>query len=108
MTIEQIQADQFLMRLVEGKYDGQLQMIQNTVANRLKFLTPKINGINIRDARVGQRVKFNERVRPAYLRGAFGTITKVNRERVKLVLDDPTGRFGTKPINTPVAILNFA
>lgn len=108
MTIEQIQADQFLMRLVEGKYDGQLQMIQNTVANRLKFITPEISGINIRDARIGQRVIFNSRVRPTYLRGAFGTIAKVNRERVKIVLDNAQGRFGTKPINTPVAIINFA
>ena len=107
MTIEQIQVDIFLMRLVEGKYDGQLQMIQNTAANRLKVLAPKVAGLNIRDARVGAKVVFNSRVTPAYLRGATATIAKVNRERVKLKLDVPTGRFGSNLINTPVSVLNF-
>lgn len=90
-----------------GMLDHVLPHLINIINDRQKRLAPKVAGISIRDARVGQKVVFNERVRPTYLRGQTAVITKVNRERVKLKLDNPLGRFGSKPVNTPVSIINF-
>lgn len=100
--------EQVIHNIDLGMIDVHLPHLQNIINNRLQIIRPKpLTGINIRDARVGQTVVFNSKVRPTYLRGAKATIIKVNRERVKVKLLVPQGRFGSKAINTPVSILNF-
>lgn len=100
--------EQFVHNVNLGMIDVHLPHLVNIINNRLKEIRPKPLTITIDSVRVGDKVKFNSKVRPTYLRGATATVKKVNRQRVKVVLDTPMGRFGSRMINTPVTILNFA
>jgi hypothetical protein len=52
----------------------------------------------------GDRVKFNMRTRPGYLRGSLATITEIRRTRVSVKLDKPVGRFWGQ-INTHPSLI---
>lgn len=91
-----------------GMIDVHLPHLTNIINRRLEAIRPKPLAVTIDIVRVGSRVKFNSKTRPTYLVGATATVKKVNRQRVKVQLDTPSGRFGSKLINTPVTILNFA
>jgi len=67
-------------------------------------------GVDIKDLSVGDRVQVNNAVRPKFLAGATGTVTKKNRTKVVVNFDTthygPTGKpWGEKPINCPCSIL---
>lgn len=86
----------------KGTYDTDLETIAEYIRFRQKFLTPKAY-----DFRVGQRVWFNDKVRPAYMAGVAATITKINQKKVKVRLDDRTGRFGTGDITCATNLLTM-
>lgn len=86
----------------KGAYDADLKTIAEYIRFREKHIAPKAYQF-----RVGQRVWFNEKVRPTYLIGIPATITKINNTRVKLRLDDRTGRFGTGDIACPPNLLTM-
>lgn len=100
--------EQVINNIQYGMLDHTLDHLINVIRDRQKVLAPKCLGIDITAIHVGDSVKFNHKARPAYLIGATATVKKVNRQRVKVVLNNPQGRFGSKLINTPVSILNFA
>lgn len=66
-----------------------------------------IDNINVRTAAIGReriqsamarlalhaRVRFDDRVKPQYLRGLTGEIHEISDDRVLVCLDTPTGRF---------------
>lgn len=58
--------------------------------------------------KVGDEVEFNDSVRPGYLEGIRATITKINRTRVTVSLNEPAGKFrADSPITTPVSIIDL-
>jgi len=72
-----------LANIASGKYDKDriIQSCQNRKADL------------IWDCQPGDKVKFSQLIRPAYLRGVTGTIRTWNRTRVVVDLDSPHGRF---------------
>lgn len=82
-----------------GEYDEYLDQIENAVKLRRKDKAPRIWEFS-----VGDKVRYNSETNPKYLRGATGTIVRVNRTKVVIHLDQPVGRFQGN-INTPTALL---
>lgn len=88
--------------ITKGAYDEDLSTIVEYVRFRQKYLAPQVYEFH-----VGQRVWFNDKVRPTYLKGVAATITKINQKKVKVRLDDRTGRFGTGDLTCPTNILSM-
>lgn len=86
----------------KGTYDSDLETIAEYIRFRQKHLAPKAY-----EFRVGQRVWFNDKVRPTYMAGVAATITKINQKKVKVRLDDRTGRFGTGDLTCPTDFLSM-
>ena len=87
-----------ISNIKSGEYDGQLDMILAAVKARKDALKPQIW-----EFRIGDRVKMIN-ANPTYLNGAMATVKKVNRTKVVIDLDTPTGRF-SRNIVTPLGML---
>ena len=81
-----------------GEYDDQLDMILAAVKARKEALKPQIW-----EFQIGDRVKIVN-ANPKYLNGSTATIKKINRTKVVIDLDTPTGRF-SRNITTPLGML---
>ena len=78
-----------------------------------------IDNINVRTAAIGRertqsamaklalhaRVRFDDRVKPQYLRGLTGEIHELSDDRVLVCLDTPTGRFTDGHVRCPPEML---
>ncbi len=53
---------------------------------------------------VGDAVKYVAAVRPKYLAGATGVVTKINRTKVVVKIDTPVGKFAGN-ITTPTNLI---
>lgn len=87
--------------ILNGQCDEFLKGIIDTAQLRQSQLKPKIYEFS-----VGQRVKFSNTVRPKYLVGAMGTVSKVNRTKVVVDLDERHERF-YRNISTPLAMVEM-
>lgn len=87
--------------ILNGQCDEFLKSIIDTAQLRQSQLKPKIYEFS-----VGQRVKFSNTVRPKYLVGAMGTVSKVNRTKVVVDLDERHERF-YRNISTPLAMVEM-
>lgn len=86
--------------IITGEFDNELDLITRSVQTRKEMLQAAFkNTLN-----VGDKVKFNDQTKPTYMRGMVATIIKVNRERVVVKMEKPTGRFAGN-ITTPVSLL---
>lgn len=85
--------------IYNGEYDQSLDQIAMAIQIRRDMLRPKAT-----DFKVGEKVRYNSHTRPKYLAGATGVIQKINRTKVTVMLDKPTGRF-YGPINTPTSLI---
>ena len=81
-----------------GKYDGVLDMISAAIKARKEALKPQIW-----EFQIGDRVKIVN-ANPKYLNGSTATVKKINRTKVVIDLDTPTGRF-SRNITTPLGML---
>lgn len=81
-----------------GEYDDQLDIILAAVRARKEALKPQIW-----EFQIGDRVKIVN-ANPKYLNGSTATIKKINRTKVVIDLDTPTGRF-SRNITTPLGML---
>lgn len=81
-----------------GEYDEQLDMILAAVKARKNALKPQIW-----EFQVGDKVKMIN-ANPKYLNGSTAVIKRVNRTKVVIDLDTPTGRF-SRNIATPLGML---
>ena len=81
-----------------GEYDDQLDMIIAAVRARKDALKPQIW-----EFQIGDRVKIVN-ANPKYLNGSTATVKKINRTKVVIDLDTPTGRF-SRNITTPLGML---
>ena len=87
-----------ISNIKSGEYDEQLDMILAAVKARKNALKPQIW-----EFLIGDRVKMIN-ANPTYLNGAMATVKKVNRTKVVIDLDTPTGRF-SRNIVTPLGML---
>jgi transcription antitermination factor NusG len=87
-----------ISNIKSGEYDDQLDMILAAVKARKNALKPQIW-----EFQVGDKVKIVN-ANPKYLNGATAIIKKVNRTKVVIDLDIPTGRFSHN-ITTPLGML---
>lgn len=86
--------------IVAGKLDDCLNILAEAIAFRRERLNAKkMNSFNI-----GDKVKFNNSVKPKYLRGIQATITNVRRKRIEIKLDYSIGRFASR-ITCPVSLI---
>lgn len=89
----------FVVPLFSGDFDEYLDGMIDSIRYRQKDIAPKA-----RDFKVGDRVRYNEHVRPKYMAGVEGVIQKINRTKVTVQLDSSQGRF-YGPVNTPPSLL---
>lgn len=85
--------------ILRGDYDANLGNIIDAVKMRKDALAPKAW-----DFSVGDRVRYISGVRPKYLAGEEGIVSKVNRTKVVVKLDRAVGRFYGN-ITTPTSLI---
>jgi hypothetical protein len=88
----------FYNALMTGDFDADLDKMIDRVNDRRKMIAP-----NIYHFRVGDRVQIKNS-NPKYLNGAMATVTKINRTKVVVDLDERRERF-FRNITTPTSML---
>jgi len=86
--------------IITGEFDNELDRISQSIKTRKEMLDAVLKN----SLKVGDKVKFNDTTKPTYMRGMVATVTQIRRERVRVKLDKPTGRFQSE-IVTPVSLL---
>ena len=76
-----------------GVLDDHLDQIAAIVKIRLDMIAGVTELIAQGLFEVGDRVQFNDTVKPRYLDGRVGVITKKEIERCVVQLDEPVGRY---------------
>jgi hypothetical protein len=98
--------NKLLEDIAGGLYDDNLMTIMQALDAR-KSAKDSTN-ITSQNFRIGSVVMFNSRVNPKYLFGRKARIVKINRVKVKILLNEDCGRFSSKrPINCPRDILSI-
>ena len=85
-----------------GEVDTELDEITDAIQGRKEML----NNAKARTLNVGDRIRFNNSVRPRYLAGSEGVVTGWKRTKIQIRPDDALGRFHGGDINCPVSILD--
>lgn len=99
--------DRLTTDIVRGLHDDDLDEISEAIKARRK-LNGKIDGMSKFAAlQVGDRVTLSATARPKYLAGVSATVTKKNRTRVVIDLDERAGRFHTN-ITAPPELLDLS
>ena len=88
----------FAVPVLSGQMDEYLDGMIQTLQLRKKDMAPKVW-----EFRVGDRIKMVN-TNPKYLNGALGTVTKINRTKVVIDLDERYNRF-YKNITTPLSMI---
>ena len=102
MDTATLTAPDIALAILDGKFDGDLDALSNAIRERRK-VADNLKGLFLR---AGDRVQFNDKVRPKYLQGVKATVVRVNKTRAVIKLDDPTGRYGTGNTTAPYAIID--
>jgi len=84
-----MEANEIIMAIGKGEFDDNLDSLTETIRWRRDILG-QLNGITLK---AGDRVRFVDTVRPAYLAGALGTIRNKRTKKFTVDLDIPVGRF---------------
>lgn len=88
--------------IVGGELDQQQDRIAAAFKQRKKLLEARVMSA----IKPGDRVKFNDKVRPRYMAGQLATVTKVNETTVTVNLDQNAGRFGEgRGLKCPIGLL---
>ena len=87
------------LSILTGEYDEALDVLIADLQDRKRRLAPKAT-----DFTVGDAVKFGPNTNPKYLIGVPATVTKVNRTKVVVDLNERHNRF-FKNITTPTSML---
>jgi len=78
--------------ILNGQHDADLDSIIAAINGRRQALSR----LKAASFRPGMLVRFNDRTRPAYLRGQMGRVSRVQRQRIYVKLNDPVTGF-TEP-----------
>jgi hypothetical protein len=95
---------QIITDILNGDYDD----YHSQIIEALKSRKDIVGQIKVGQFSVGDKVKFNDSIRPKYLQGLEVTATKVNRKTIECSFpDDPAyGRFsGAQFVKCPVNTL---
>ena len=85
-----------------GEFDADLQYVARAVRERGDTLARSM----LYTLRPGDMIRFNDKTRPAYLRGITARVKHVNRESVAVELEESQGRFRAgHSIRVPAALL---
>jgi hypothetical protein len=92
--------------IMTGELDDQLDRIIETIQLRRKTIRETRKAINSMSATVGQKVKLADNLRPKYLAGVSGTITKLEGNTLLVELPYAMGRYG-KNVRVPADLVTF-
>lgn len=81
--------DRIVSAILDGEADGEEQRIYDALKTRHKV----VDQHKAATFRAGDRVKFNDRTRPVYLRGMIGTVESISSSTASVLLDESAGRF---------------
>jgi hypothetical protein len=90
----------FYTPIMNGDLDEYLDALDAAIRERKHSMAPKIW-----EFQVGDRVRLKN-ANPKYLNGQTATVKKINRTKVVIDLDNPSGRFYTN-ITTPLGMLEM-
>lgn len=102
--MRQIPIERLIPELFEAIADGSLDAHRDAIYERFRRRDSMQRMEKVAAFAPGDTVVFNDKVRPAYLKGVKATVVKVNQTSVSVRIDNPlqAGRYGgiTKcPVN---------
>lgn len=103
--IEQSYID-FSEAIIAGYFDDKIETLLQTVRLRRDEIDSLAAFKKKHALKIGQPVWFNERTRPTYLQGVKAIVDDINRTRIVVRLDQPTGRFRGK-ITTSLDLISL-
>jgi hypothetical protein len=88
--------------ILNGRFDGQLDQLTNLIQRRKELVGQQL----LLALNAGDRVRFNLRTRPKYLRGVGGTVHHVEGDKAFITLSRSVGRYREgSVIGTPAVLL---
>lgn len=95
---------EFARAISDGKLDEHLPIIIEAIKRRQRT----VSQVGLIGLKVGDRIKFSEITRPAYMRGLFAHVKKVNGSSVVVDIDsNPAyGRYaGQRNVRVPASLV---
>lgn len=97
-------ARELVSAIIKGNFDSDFDAIQYAIQER-KSVLKVVKASELRATlSPGDTVYFNDKVRPAYLKGAKATVIRMARTKVVVDLDRMIGRFH-RNISVPVSLI---
>jgi len=97
--ITRVEFDRLVQRVAELEASNDLMLLALSTRDE-----EADNNLTMKDVKVGDKVRFNDRARPKYIQGGTATVTSKRRTRVAIKLDQSYPRF-TGIIVCPLTIL---
>ena len=82
-----------LDQIAAGELDAHLTAIADAIHARLDLLETINSAKALAMLNVGDRVRFNHRTRPQYLRGVEGVVIELDQHTATVCVHGPVGRF---------------
>ena len=95
MAPERVLLDQ----IAAGELDPYLIAIADAIYARQELLETISSAKALAMLNVGDRVRFNHRTRPQYLRGVEGVVIELDQHTATVCIHQPVGRFRTGEIH---------
>jgi hypothetical protein len=92
--------------IADGELDHALYAVADAAHARLALLQTVKAASALAHLNVGDVVRLNHTVRPRYLQGAEGTVSRVDERDATICLQRPIGRFSTGHIRCPPLALD--
>ena len=87
-----------LDQIAAGELDPHLTAIVDAIHARQELLETVNSAKALAMLNVGDRVRFNHRTRPQYLRGVEGVVIELDQRTATVCIHQPIGRFGSGQI----------
>lgn len=87
-----------LDQIAAGELDPHLTAIADAIHARQELLETVNSAKALAMLNVGDRVRFNHRTRPQYLRGVEGVVIELDQRTATVCIHQPIGRFGSGQI----------
>ena len=86
-------AADLIARITRGDLDTDLPHLALVIGHRLRLVEAATAAAALARFRVGDRVRINHTVKPAYLHNRCGMVAAITGQQVVVCLDEPVGRF---------------
>ncbi|MGO9247310.1 MAG: hypothetical protein ACLP7W_01785 [Solirubrobacteraceae bacterium] len=87
-----------LDQIAAGALDQHLMPIADAIHARLQLLETVNSTKALAMLSVGDRVRFNHRTKPQYLRGVHGVVIEIEHDTATVCVHEPIGRFSSGQI----------